>query len=100
MGLKLLWSPVATDQLKDVYLYHKKWGKERAQKIVDSIKKESIILSVFPKMGQPLSGWKNKSVRMILIKKYRLIYRVKSNNLEILRVYPASYSNYEKNLHL
>lgn len=100
MGLRVIWSLIAREQLQDVYKYLRKWNGVKARGKVKELKKETDILSDFPRIGKRLSDLPDRNIRVLLLGNYRIIYELFSDYVSILRVYPTSYSNYENNLRL
>ena len=93
--MKITWSPLAVDQVRDIASYIAldkpataiKW----AEKIFNSVE----ILSDNPESGRVVSEINKKEIRELVLGNYRLIYKVKPNEILVLVV--KSYRQLLKN---
>ena len=80
---KVIWSPLARDNLKLIYEYisedYLDLAKTFIQKIVERTKK----LSVFPSMGRIVPELQEPSIREIIFKRYRIIYHYDDMDVKI-----------------
>ncbi|MBI5184289.1 MAG: type II toxin-antitoxin system RelE/ParE family toxin [Nitrospinae bacterium] len=83
---KVIWSPSAKIDLKEIIEYISKDSKYYAQifgaKLFASTKK----LKEFPLLGRIVPEYSRQDLREIIFQNYRIIYRVKENFIEIVTV--------------
>ena len=85
----VLWSKVAERDLISIIEYIIKDNESNAKKIYDSIKKASFELNSFPQRGRivpELEYYFINNYREIIIKTWRIIYRIEENKVYILAV--------------
>lgn len=83
---QLVISPIAKEDLKDIYLYGlRQWGKAQSNNYLTAIKDQFWTLT-----EQPLMGVERPELmpdtRSLPIQSHTLFYRVKPNQVEIIRV--------------
>ncbi|WP_102348275.1 type II toxin-antitoxin system RelE/ParE family toxin [Bacillus sp. Marseille-P3661] len=82
----LIWSPSAVKDLEEICNYISKDSEEDARqfakKIIDTIDG----LYDFPYAGRIVPEIKKKTIREKLINHYRIIYRLKVDTIEIVRI--------------
>ena len=86
--MKLLWTREALRQLTEIEDFIAKDSAERAAQFVDEIAAHAeSLLSGNPRIGRTVPEVSNPDIREVLFKKYRVVYRVNKNNVEILTVF-------------
>ncbi len=86
--MKLLWTRESLDRLLEIESYIAKDSAERAAKFVDSIIAHAEdLLSAEPRIGRMVPEISNPDIRELLYKKYRIVYRITGNHVEILTVF-------------
>jgi len=89
--LKITWSPLAVDQIRDIASYialdKPSVAVEWAEKIFNSIE----ILYGNPESGRIVPEVKRKEIRELVQGNYRVIYKIKSKEKEILILLVQSY---------
>ncbi len=92
MAYKLIWSPAATEDLRQLVRYIAIDNPERAAafglRLIDRVEQ----LQGFPEMGRMVPERQDRNIREIIIRPYRVIYRVTHEHqlLEIVRVWHAA----------
>jgi len=85
--MRVKFSRMAKDQLKEVKSYIAKDNPERAEKhirkVINSIKK----LIDYPYLGKVNAVYNRQDIREIAIEGYKVIYQIYSNSINILVVY-------------
>lgn len=84
--MKIIWSPLAVDQVRNIASYIAldkpvvavKW----AEKIFDSVE----LLSEHPEAGRVVPEIKRKNIRELVHDSYRIIYKIKPNEILVLVV--------------
>lgn len=86
--MKILWAREALQQLTEIEDFIAKDNVERAAKFVDEIIAHAeALLPGEPRIGRMVPEISNPDIRELIFKKYRIVYRVNKNNLEILTVF-------------
>ena len=84
---KVIWTPVAQKDLEATITYLSKDSPKTALKILQTIRSKAATLYHFPKRGRrvpELGHVPELSFREIIISPWRLIYRIKQTQVEIL----------------
>ncbi len=89
--MKIIWSPSAVDQVRDIASYialdKPSVAVEWAEKIFNSVE----ILYDYPESGRVVSELNRKEIRELVQGSYRVIYKIKSKEKEILVLVVKSY---------
>ena len=89
--MKITWSPLAVDQVRDIASYitldKPSVAIQWAEKIFDSVE----ILYQNPESGRIVPEVKRKEIRELVQGNYRVIYKIKSKEKEILVLIVQSY---------
>ena len=87
---KVSWSQEAREDLEDIYLQYCKYSDAFAQKWTDEIFDVTLLLETNPRLGRVLPETKIASIREMIIGKYRLVYQINKENIEILTLRHSS----------
>ena len=92
MAYKLVWAPSARLDLKQIASYIADSRPEASARFVKSIFKLVEQLTDFPESGRTVPEFGDPSIREIVRKPCRIVYRIKSENsiIEIVRVWHAA----------
>jgi toxin ParE1/3/4 len=83
--MKILWTREALRQLTEIEDFIAKDNAERAVKFVNEIIAHAeSVLPDEPRIGRMVPEISNPDIRELIFKKYRIVYRVNKNNLEIV----------------
>jgi len=85
--MKIVWSQEALDQLAEVDDYISKDSPKRAAIFVDQLVAQAEGLPDNPGMGRMVPEIGNPGIRELIFKKYRIVYRLKSDCIEVLTVF-------------
>lgn len=86
--MKILWTQEALNQLIEIEDFISKDNPERAAQFVDElIEHAEAALPRGPRIGRTAPEISNPEIRELIFKKYRIVYRVNKNNVEILTVF-------------
>lgn len=97
--MKVRWTREGQLWLKEIYDFLKKSnGTTLAKKVVNNIKERAVILGDFPEMGQRVLSQRDKNIRMMIFGKYRVIYWIKEESLDVVAVFHASLLSYDRYL--
>lgn len=84
--VEIIWSPLAQKDLNDIIDYIAQDSPHYALVFYDQIQENIVKLQSFPKIGREVPELHNSNIRELLVGKYRLIYYILEDNLEIVRI--------------
>src|SRR5882762_3947057 len=92
MAYKLIWSPASRDDLRDIVTFISRDSHERAETFAYRIITETDTLQMFPEIGRVVPEYSIPTIREIMIRSYRIVYRVDHDRMvvEIARVWHAA----------
>lgn len=85
--MKVIWTHEALAQLTEIEDFISQDSPERAVKFVDQIIEHSESLSANPRIGRTVPEISNPDIRELIFKKYRIVYRLTANSIEIVTVF-------------
>lgn len=85
--MQIIWTHEALEQLTAIEDYISKDSPERAAKFVDQLIEDAESLPDKPRMGGVVPEIANPDIRELIFKKYRIVYRLNANCIEILTVF-------------
>jgi toxin ParE1/3/4 len=85
--MKIRWSHESLERLIEIEEYISKDSRDRAIKFVDQLIEHADLLSDKPRMGRTVPELANPDIRELIFKRYRIVYRLKANCIEILTVF-------------
>jgi len=85
--MKIRWTHEALEQLTAIEDYISKDSPERAARFVDQLIEHAESLSDHPRLGRTVPEIANPDIRELLFKKYRIVYRLKENRIEIVTIF-------------
>ena len=88
--VEIRWSPIATDDYESIIKYYEKTAPKFAQNLAKKIMYIIENLIRFPKMGRIVPELENVEIREIIYRNFRVLYRLKENILEIVRIIHGS----------
>ena len=88
--MKVLWTENALKHLLDVYEYISQNSPTYATRMVDRLTRRSEQIANFPMSGREVPEYEAEDIREVIEKPYRIIYRVKSDQIDILAVVHAA----------
>lgn len=87
---KIIWSPQSLDDLESIADYIARDSRHYAKLVVEKITHAVELLALFPLQGRKVPEAYDENVREIFYKRYRIIYEVKSDRVEILTIIHGS----------
>lgn len=84
------WTETAQNDLIDIYRFVKKQSVVQADSLIDQIIEKAKVLEQFPEMGKPVRELPEKGYRELLVKSYRIIYRVEEEIVYIITVHHSA----------
>lgn len=85
--VKVIWSRQSLERLSEIEEFIARDSLERAVRFVDCLIERGESVSRNPQIGRIVPEISNPSIREIIAKKYRIIYRVQEDTIEILTVF-------------
>ncbi len=85
--MKIRWTHEALERLIEIEEYISKDSPGRAVQFVEELIEHAELLPDKPRMGRAVPELANPDIRELLFKKYRIVYRLKANCIEILTVF-------------
>jgi toxin ParE1/3/4 len=85
--MKVRWSHEALERLIEIEEYISKDSRARAIQFVDQLIEHAELLSNKPRMGRTVPELASPDIRELVFRKYRIVYRLKANCIEILTVF-------------
>lgn len=88
--VRIEWTNPALVDLKEIYEFIKRDSKSYAQHFINKIYDKVQYLKDFPKMGRVVPERNDPNLREIIFQNYRIIYRIKTDFIEVLTVLHGS----------
>jgi len=88
--VKIVWTDEAIDDLKSIHDYIAKDSIRSAKRLSTRIIGKVEILIEFPISGRMVPEFQNEAVRELIEGKYRIVYRVNEQSIEIIRIHHGS----------
>jgi len=82
--MKVHWTDNAVARLLDIYEYIAHDSPIYAKRMVDRITKRSEQIASFPMSGRKVPEYEADDIREIIEKPYRIIYRIKPEQIDVL----------------
>ena len=76
MAYKLIWSPAARDDLRDIVSFITRDSRSRAEAFGYRLMREMDALERFPEIGRVVPEFSDPRICEIVVRAYRIIYRV------------------------
>ena len=85
--MKIKWTHEALERLSEIEDFISQDSPDRARKFIDQIIEHTESLSDNPLSGRTVPEISNPDIRELIFKKYRIVYRINGNHLDILTVF-------------
>jgi toxin ParE1/3/4 len=90
-GHKVIFSPRADNDLRIIVKFIAYQGNPvAAEKLGNNLIEKALSLSEFPERGRIVPEAKDRALREIFFKSYRIVYRVRDRTVEIARFWHAA----------
>ena len=89
---RVTWAPAALEDFRRIYLFLKQDAPGYARAFRDRVTRQARLLEQFPRMGQMVPEVDDPDVRQLRVQKFRLIYRVKGEDVEMYVILPGDIS--------
>ena len=84
--MRVFWTRTAKDQLDAIYNYIALDSEYYAKHVVDRITQRSLQIARFPLSGRRVPEYAADNLREVIEASYRIIYLIKSNQIDIVTV--------------
>ena len=84
--MRIHWTKAARRHLQAIHDYVAQDSKRYARRMVDRLTRRSQKLADHPLLGARAEKYERQDIREVLVKPYRMFYRVKSDQIDILAV--------------
>ena len=88
--MKVHWTDTAEGHLDTIYAYIEKDSPEYALRVVDRLTGRSQQIADFPLSGRKVPEYEMEQIREVIEGSYRIIYHIKSNQIDVLAVIHGS----------
>jgi addiction module RelE/StbE family toxin len=85
--MKLIWTDEALEKLDSIEQFIAQDSPARAQEFIDFLIKSGESIANNPESGRIVPEIANQAIREIIVRKYRIVYRIKDNTIEIITVF-------------
>jgi len=82
----LIWSPRSLADLEIIYDYIRQDSRENARNFVNELIRTVIKIPDFPLAGRMVPEFKDRQTREKMYKRYRIIYRLQEESIEIITI--------------
>jgi toxin ParE1/3/4 len=87
--LKLVWTNEALNRLTEIDDYISYDSIARARKFINNIIKSTTSIPQYPQKGRIVPEFNISELREIIYKNYRIVYRIKKDQIQILTIFEA-----------
>ncbi|MBT9144025.1 MAG: hypothetical protein DDT29_02439 [Dehalococcoidia bacterium] len=84
--MRVHWTDNAAEHLLGIYEYIAQNSPPYAKRTVDRLTRRSEQIAVFPMSGRKVAEYEADDIREMIEKPYRIIYRIKPDQIDILAV--------------
>ena len=88
--MKVHWTNTALGHLLAIYEYIAQDSSVYAQRMVDRLTRRSQQIAAFPLSGRMVPEFEAEDIREMIEKPYRIIYRIKPEQIDVLAVIHAA----------
>jgi toxin ParE1/3/4 len=88
--VKVYWTETAVENLSAIYTYIAQTSTQYASRLVDRITRRSEQIASFPLSGRIVSEFGTEQIREVIEGSYRIIYYIKSEQIDVLAVVHGS----------
>jgi len=85
--MKIIWTEEALERLAEIEQFIARDSPGRAKRFLNYLIEQAELLQHNPEMGRIVPEISNPKIREIIARKYRIVYRINENEIEILTVF-------------
>ena len=84
--MKVHWTNTALNNLRAIHEYTAQNSKIYADRLIDRLTRRSEQIGLFPRSGRMVPEYRRDDIREVIERPYRIIYRLKENQIDVLAV--------------
>jgi len=84
--VRVLWTLTARNHLRAIHEYAAQNSKIYADRLIDRLTRRSEQIGLFPRCGRVVPEYRREDVREVIERPYRIIYRIKDDQIAVLAV--------------
>jgi len=88
--VKIVWTQLAIDDLKSIHNYISAEFRVYANRLIEKIIARVQQIESFPESGKIVPEFGQKSIRELIEENYRIVYKIHSDHVGIVRVHHAA----------
>ncbi|NET62153.1 MAG: type II toxin-antitoxin system RelE/ParE family toxin [Symploca sp. SIO2E6] len=88
--MKVVWTNTAIEHLQAIHDYIARNSTLYANRVIEQLLSRSQQIAEFPYSGRTVPEFQDKSIREVISRPYRIIYRIKANQIDVLAVVHSS----------
>lgn len=88
--MKIFWTRTAERHLDAIYSFIAQDSPKYAKRLVDRLTRRSEQIALHPRSGRMVPEYESDTIREVMEGAYRIIYRIKSDQIDILAVIHSS----------
>jgi len=85
--MKVIWTKEALEKLAEIEEFIAQDSPQRAEKFISFLIERGDSISQNPEIGRLVPEISNPGIRELIAKKYRIVYRIKNDKIEILTIF-------------
>ena len=85
--IRIIWAPQAIEDIEAIRTFVARDSAHYADLLVERIVEAVDRLETFPRSGRLVPETRDESLREVVYENYRIVYRVKSDTIEVLTVF-------------
>ncbi len=85
--MKVVWTKEALERLIEIEKFIAQDNPQKAEKFINFLIERGDSISQNPDIGRIVPEISNPGIRELIAKKYRLVYRIKNDKIEILTIF-------------
>ena len=85
--MDIFWTGKAQEDLVSIGSFIRRDNPKAANRLITNIRKRTLLLKSNAYIGRAVPEVSDKSIREILYKNYRIVYKVKTKSIDILMVF-------------
>lgn len=85
--MKVVWTEEASRRLEEIETFIAMDSPSRAAQFVDRLIEAAEKIGAFPYRGRVVPEFASHPIRELLVRRYRIVYLIKSRHIEILTVF-------------
>ena len=83
----VIWTDESLEKLSKIEQFIARDSPKRAKNFIDFLIEQGESIAQNPSIGRLVPEISNPMIREIIVKKYRIVYKIKQNRIEILTVF-------------